>query len=109
MDKEDEEKKAETICQTTNSATTMPDREEREHIEISMNTKLETTMTTTTKNSGEEMTVDTPDSPASPIPMILGLERPTSLTFNKTEASNIDTINCLSPVSPQQVINSLNY
>lgn len=106
MDKEDEEKKSETICQTTNSGTTIPDREERELIEISMNTKLETTMTTTTKNSGsEEMTEDTPDSPVSPIPMILGLERPTSLAFNKTETSNIDTINCLSPVSPQQVMN----
>ncbi|KAI4501224.1 hypothetical protein M0802_003597 [Mischocyttarus mexicanus] len=109
MEKENDEKNAETICQTTTStSTTMPDLEERESIEISINTKLDTTMTTTTttttKNSAEVMTIDTPDSPTSPIPIILGLKRPTSLNFNKTEISNIDTINCLSPISPQQFL-----
>ncbi|XP_014611742.1 PREDICTED: calponin homology domain-containing protein DDB_G0272472 isoform X3 [Polistes canadensis] len=125
MEKEnDEENKnnVETICQTTtttttsnSNSTTMTDREIGEPIEnLSINTILETTMTnptittTTTniitKNSTEVMTMDTPDSPTSPIPIIIGLERPTTLNFNKTEISNIDVNNYLSPVSPQQFL-----
>ncbi|KAI4480625.1 hypothetical protein M0804_010178 [Polistes exclamans] len=124
MEKEnDEENKnnVETICQTTttttnnSNSTTMTDREIGEPIEnLSINTILETTMTnptittTTTniitKNSTEVMTMDTPDSPTSPIPIIIGLERPSSLNFNKTEISNIDVNNYLSPVSPQQFL-----